>query len=191
MNPFAIAFFGLLWLSVLGGCLTTITGISGANIGPSRYCTTVGIKPYAAAGTITPLVNDSIVFFAISFRLSGNSWARRTLKNGVRVIVFGDYLPAFSKSMLQDGQVYFLSEFSHFILYSRQRQLTSFRQDHGHCQSFNSDHVICLFSLRCLSNDVHDSQCDIDEYYGVSSLSRHAAESSHGGLRLFFQSLLC
>jgi hypothetical protein len=38
MNPFAVAIFGVLWLGVLGGCLTTIPGIGGTNIGPTPYC---------------------------------------------------------------------------------------------------------------------------------------------------------
>jgi hypothetical protein len=61
------------------------------------------------AASIGPLVNDGIVFFAISWRLWRNTWAPRTVKNSVRVLVFGDYLPAFSRSLLQHGQIYFLS----------------------------------------------------------------------------------
>ena len=119
MNPFAILFFGVLWLAVLGGCLTTIPGLTGVNIGPTSYCLIGGLQAYAVSGVITPLINGTIVFFAISWRLWHNTWARRTIKNGVRVMIFGDYLPTFSRSMLQDGQVYFLSVFSYFIYTSQ------------------------------------------------------------------------
>jgi hypothetical protein len=115
-NPFAVAVFAVLWLAVLAGSLTTIPGLAGINIGPTPDCITGGIKSYGAAGAITPLINDGIVFFAISLPLWRNSWASRTIKNGVRVMVFGDYLPVFSKSMLQEGQIYFLSVFSYRIL---------------------------------------------------------------------------
>ena len=111
LNPLAAAFFGVLWLGVLGGSLTTITAIEGVNLGPTPYCTTGVIKFYSEAAAITPLINDSIVFFAISWHLCSNSSAHPTLRNDVRTMVFGDYLPAFSKSLLQDGQVYFLSVF--------------------------------------------------------------------------------
>jgi hypothetical protein len=112
MNPFAVAIFGVLWLCVLGGCLTTIPGIGGTNIGPTPYCMSgPEFKLYSVAASITPLIFDGIVFFAISWRLWRNTWARRTVKNSVRVLVFGDYLPAFSRSLLQDGQIYFLSVF--------------------------------------------------------------------------------
>jgi hypothetical protein len=125
MNPFAVAIFGVLWLGVLGGCLTTIPGIGGTNIGPTSYCMSGPVfRIYVVAAAITPLINDGIVFFAISWRLWRNTWARRTVKNSVRSMVYGDYLPTFSKSLLQDGQIYFLSVFS----YSRHslRQLKTF-----------------------------------------------------------------
>jgi hypothetical protein len=125
LNQLAIAFFGVLWLGVLGGCLTTIPGLTGENIGPTPYCITGEIKLYSTAGAITPLINDTIMFFAISWRLWTNTWARRTVKNGFRAMVFGEYLPAFTRSLLQDGQIYFLLVFFYFI-YCLLRQLMRF-----------------------------------------------------------------
>ena len=107
-NPFATAIFGVLWLGVLGGSLTPSTAFKGENLGPTRYCTIGMIRFYSVAAAIIPLINDIIVFFAISWRLCSNNW---TLKNNVRTMISGDYLPAFSKSLLQDGQDYFLSVF--------------------------------------------------------------------------------
>ena len=69
---------------------------------------TVEVKPYTAAAVVVPLINDTLIFIAITWRLHSNSSARRTINDGVRVLVFGNYLPAFSKAMLQDGQVYYL-----------------------------------------------------------------------------------
>ena len=119
MNPLVVGLFAVLWLGVLGGCLTTIPGLAGENIGPTPYCITGVIRLYSAAGAITPLINDSIMFCAISWRLWSNTWTRRTVKNGFRAMVFGEYLPAFSRSLLQDGQIYFLSVSPSFI-YLRQ-----------------------------------------------------------------------
>ena len=111
-NPLAVAFFGILWLGVVGGSLTTIPALEGVNLGPTRRCLTGVIRFYSVAGTITPLINDTIVFFAISWRLCyNNNWGRPTVRNGVRMVIFGDHLPGFSKSLLQDGQIYFLSVF--------------------------------------------------------------------------------
>ena len=39
----------------------------------------------AAAATIIPLINDTVVFFAITLRLCSNSFARRTLKDGINL----------------------------------------------------------------------------------------------------------
>ena len=98
-----------MWLAVVAACVIPFVGVSAsANIGPTRYCMTVEIHSYAAAAIVVPLINDTLIFFAITWRLRCNSSARRTIKDSVRVLIFGDYLPAFSKAMLQDGQVYYL-----------------------------------------------------------------------------------
>jgi hypothetical protein len=66
------------------------------------------IDPFVASTTIIPVINDTLVFLAITWRLSRNSYTRLTLKDGFRFIVFGDYLPVFSRALLQDGQAYYL-----------------------------------------------------------------------------------
>ena len=75
---------------------------------PEGCSANIGVKPLAAAATIIPLVNDTLVFLAITGRIYCNSYAGRTLQVGVRILLFGDYLPAFSKAILQDGQAYYL-----------------------------------------------------------------------------------
>ena len=108
MNPLIVAFFGALWLAVVAACLTVIIGVTGVNIGSTRYCIDGEVKSYVTMATVIPLVNDTCVFLAISFRLFCNSYARPTFKDGLRVLIFGDYLPMFSKAMLHDGQAYYL-----------------------------------------------------------------------------------
>jgi hypothetical protein len=107
-NPWIIAFFAGLWLAVVAGSLVFVVGVSTVNIGPTKYCMSGGVKPYAAATAAIPLINDTLVFLAITWRLSCNSYALHTLQHGIRTLVFGDYLPMFSKAMLQDGQAYYL-----------------------------------------------------------------------------------
>ena len=108
MNPFIVAFFAALWLAVVAACLTVIIGVDGVNIGSTRYCIDGEVKSYVTMATVIPLINDTCVFLAISWRLFCNSSARPTLKDGLRVLIFGDYLPRFSKAMLHDGQAYYL-----------------------------------------------------------------------------------
>jgi hypothetical protein len=108
-NPWIVAFFAVLWLGVVAACVTVIVGVDGTNLDSTRYCIDGTVKPYVTTATIIPLINDTLVFFAITWRLSCNSFARPTLKDGLRVWIFGDYLPIFSKAMLQDGQAYYLT----------------------------------------------------------------------------------
>ena len=109
--PWMVAFFAGLWLAVLGGCVALIVNIyepipeSASGI---PLCIKPGMDPFVAASTIIPLINDTLVFLAISWRLSRNSYYPDTLESGIRLLIFGDYLPVFSKALLQDGQAYYL-----------------------------------------------------------------------------------
>ena len=78
------------------------------HVPPTRYCAAGHVKPLIAAAAIALLINDTLVFLAITWRLSCNSYACPTFKHVIRVFAFGDYLPALSKAMLQDGQAYYL-----------------------------------------------------------------------------------
>ena len=112
-NPWVTAFFAGLWLTVLGGCLALIVDVfepipvnSASNT--IAICFYSGVNPFVAAVTIISLIYDTLVFLAISWRLSRNSYDPYTLKSGIGFLIFGDYLPIFSKALLRDGQVYYL-----------------------------------------------------------------------------------
>lgn len=58
---------------------------------------------------IIPVVNDTFVFLAISWKLMRNAYVEEfNIKGRIRTMVLGDYMPAFSKGMLKDGQSYYL-----------------------------------------------------------------------------------
>ncbi|KDR73143.1 hypothetical protein GALMADRAFT_72738 [Galerina marginata CBS 339.88] len=115
-NIFIVTFFGFMWLAVVAGCLTVTQGVTGAHIGSTDYCINASLEGYVAAAAIIPLVNDTLIFLAISWRLMTNSHVEYTLKGGMRTLVFGDYMPAFSRSLLQDGQIYYLTTVSTSLL---------------------------------------------------------------------------
>jgi len=98
-----------MWLAVLGGCITVTRGVTGINIGPLDYCLNAALEDYVSAAAIIPLVNDTLVFLAISYRLMTNTHVEFNIKSGVKTLVFGEYLPAFSKTLFQDGQLYYLT----------------------------------------------------------------------------------
>jgi chromate transport protein ChrA len=119
MNPWVVAFFAGLWLALLGVCLSFIVDIfKPVLVNPASnttICYNISINRFVAATTIIPLINDTLVFLAISWRLSRNSYDPYTLKSGIRFIIFGEYLPKFSKALLQDGQAYYL--LAPFLIY--------------------------------------------------------------------------
>ncbi|KAF9043104.1 hypothetical protein BJ165DRAFT_1529223 [Panaeolus papilionaceus] len=115
-DPFVVSFFGFMWFGVLAGSLTVTQGVHGIPVTGTQYCTTGPYEDYVASATILPLVHDTLIFFAISWRLMINSHVDYTLHNRYRVMVFGDYLPAFSKSLLQGGQAYYLTTVTSSLL---------------------------------------------------------------------------
>jgi len=109
-NRLVVAFFGFTWLAVVGACLTTTQGITGTNIGPTKYCLTGDVKGYVNAATIVPLINDTLVFLAITYQLMRHSYITQpnSMKTRLRICAFGDHLPAISRALLKDGQLYYL-----------------------------------------------------------------------------------
>ena len=107
-NPWIVAFFFGLWLAVATTGVLVIVGVDETNFGPTEYCTEGQVKLFVQIAATIPVINDTLVFLAISWRLYSNSYAGPTLRNGLQVLIFGDYLPRFSKAMLQDGQAYYL-----------------------------------------------------------------------------------
>jgi len=107
-NKFVVAFFAFMWIAVLAGNLTTMWGIVGAKIGSTNYCTITHVEPYIASASVITLVNDTLVFLAITWRLMGHSYVDNSIRTGFRIFAFGEYMPALSKALLQDGQAYYL-----------------------------------------------------------------------------------
>jgi hypothetical protein len=116
-----IAFFAAMWVAVLGGCLPFVIFIL-KPLGPPPpsqsnvpICLNSGINPYAVAASIVPLINDTLIFLAISWRLSRISYDPLSLQGGFRFMIFGDYLPVFTRALLRDGQIYYL--LATFLIY--------------------------------------------------------------------------
>lgn len=106
-------FFLFAWLAVLCACvLHTQIGFL-LNIKSSqqvRRCLAAGNdSPFISASTLIPMVNDLLIFCAITYRLmSMAEVGHPTPTKRILAALFGTYLPAFSRTLLQDGQAYFL-----------------------------------------------------------------------------------
>ena len=81
-------------------------------------CLDPELNPFLMATIIISLINDTLVFLAITWRLLRNSYVEvpHTLRSGFRIVILGDYLPAFSKVLLKEGQAYYLLV-STFLIY--------------------------------------------------------------------------
>jgi hypothetical protein len=110
-NPLVTAFFFVLWLGLLVCTLFIPIGVLGISIGETKYCQDADVPSSAYAAIIAPLVHDTLVFIAISWRLTQNAHLdsdRGKLSEGFKVAIFGKYLPQFTRGLLLDGQRYYL-----------------------------------------------------------------------------------
>ena len=108
-SKYVVWFFSFMWLGVVGAALTAPHAIFATSIGLTRYCTTGTVKPFAVPlCIIVPLVNDTLVLLGVTFGLVMNTYVEPTLKQGIRMVMYGDHLPAFSRAMLRDNQMYYL-----------------------------------------------------------------------------------
>jgi len=103
-----IAFFSLSWISVLVTSILLPIGTKGVRIRNSKYCIEIKSTLSSHIAAIIPVVHDTLVFVATSWAFMRNSYMERNVKNGFAVMVLGKHLPAFSKSILRNGQAYFL-----------------------------------------------------------------------------------
>lgn len=107
-NKYITVFFGLLWILVLGASWSTTLGDTAGHKGSTRYCVNKYYAGYVASSAIAPLVNDTLVFLAISWRLMQNALVGYDRNFCIWSMVSGRYMPAFSQALLRDGQVYYL-----------------------------------------------------------------------------------
>ena len=149
-NSWVTTFFAGLWLAVLGGCLALIVeAFQPVLVNPDsnaiEICLDSGFNPFVATVTIIPLINDTLVFLAITWRLSRNSYepGPYTLKSGIRFLIFGDYLPVFSKALFRDGQAYYLLAF--FLIYVLRLNNSQVCSFHRTIITMNMISVIMLF----------------------------------------------
>jgi hypothetical protein len=107
-NRLVIALFFVLWLGVLACTMLIPITVHEMHIGETPYCEDANVPSTAFAAVLAPLVHDTLVFFAISWRLAQNSHIDINFHNGIKVALLGKYLPTFTRSMLLDGQRYYL-----------------------------------------------------------------------------------
>ena len=108
-SKYAIAFFGLSWLALLGTSIAVSMGVVGMQIGKTPYCVeTKSQTHWQLLGVVGPVVHDTLIFLATTWVVIKNSYIETNVENSFRIVVLGKCLPSLSKSLLRDGQLYFL-----------------------------------------------------------------------------------
>jgi hypothetical protein len=105
-NKYVVTFFSLLWLGVLASAIAVALDTSAFRIGKTNYCAESRSKKSSVLATMA-LVYDTLIFLATSWALM-RSYTPVTSTRGFRNMVLGKHLFAFSKSILRDGQAYYL-----------------------------------------------------------------------------------
>lgn len=95
--------------------MTVYPAVTVINIGPTKYCINTSLRTYAGVAGITSVVHDTLVFMAISWRLMTNMHGEHRFGTLVKGFVTGKYLPTFSKSLLQAGQLYYMCVFPRIV----------------------------------------------------------------------------
>ena len=78
------------------------------NIGNTAYCGQRQIESFTLTVVFAPLVHDTLVFVATTWKFLYNSHEELSIKNGFRIMFLGKNLPVFSRSVLRDGQAYYM-----------------------------------------------------------------------------------
>ncbi|KAJ7288728.1 hypothetical protein C8J57DRAFT_1166451 [Mycena rebaudengoi] len=102
--------FGVLWLAVLATSVTVAISGRGTSVGDPPQCLTpMRHGAHGGLSVITITIHDTIVFFAISYRLVAIfAHAQQTRRDQLKELLSGAGLPAFSKSLFTDGQMYYM-----------------------------------------------------------------------------------
>ena len=108
MDKCVVAVFSILWLGTLACAIALPFAINGAHIGPTDYCLDANVKAFGSAGMVASTIYDTLVFLAISWKLSTDSMTGSTFGNKVKLFFGGRALPTLSRGLLQSGQVYYL-----------------------------------------------------------------------------------
>ncbi|KAF7335965.1 hypothetical protein MSAN_02309900 [Mycena sanguinolenta] len=107
-SKIAYVVFFILWVAVLGAGLAAPLGVRGEHIGPTAQCIVTVVPAYIKVAAITPLVNDTAIFLAITYRILAHTIVADCLGARLRIFFGGRGSSALSQALLRSGQHFYL-----------------------------------------------------------------------------------
>ncbi|KAF7378258.1 hypothetical protein MSAN_00251100 [Mycena sanguinolenta] len=104
----AFAVFSILWIAVLGAGITVPLGVRTAHIRLTMQCINTAVPADSEVAAIMPLINDTAIFFAISYRILAHMIVADSPLARLRVFFGGPGLSALSEALLRSGQHFYL-----------------------------------------------------------------------------------
>jgi len=109
MSPGIVILFAILWVCTLAS-ISTPFGIHHAiHVGTTNVCVQTDIKKWAMAGNAVIAVHDTLVYLAISIRLTLNNLPHSSyfVKDVLKIFFSGKGIGQISKTLLTTGQLYY------------------------------------------------------------------------------------
>jgi hypothetical protein len=99
---FGTLLFALFAVSFINPFASKVT-----HLGPTNRCIVIAMKKIGFLPAVLNFLYDTLVFFSISFRIVSRDMESKTFGAFLRSFFRGDGLPAFSRALLQGGQLYY------------------------------------------------------------------------------------
>ncbi|KAJ7508619.1 hypothetical protein B0H11DRAFT_1902224 [Mycena galericulata] len=106
-NKVVLGVFSVLWIGVLAGGLTVPIGVRAAHIGPTLQCIDTIIPDYTQVVTIMPLIFDTAIFLAITYRILAHTIVADSFVARARAFFGGTGLSTLSSALLRGGQHFY------------------------------------------------------------------------------------
>ncbi|KAF7335938.1 hypothetical protein MSAN_02307200 [Mycena sanguinolenta] len=107
-NKIVYVVFSILWVAVLGAGVTVPLGVRAAHIGPTSQCILTALSANTEVAAIMPLINDTAVFLAITYRVLAHTIVGDSSMARLRVFLGGEGLSTLSQALLRSGQHFYL-----------------------------------------------------------------------------------
>ncbi|XP_006456212.1 hypothetical protein AGABI2DRAFT_146114 [Agaricus bisporus var. bisporus H97] len=106
-NNWIKRFFSVLWFINGGTEITVVLGVGASHAPGTLHCIDIQPAHYVIAGGLAPVVFDTLVFLAISYKI-GTAYSTMDVRVSWGTLISGRALPRLSRAILQGGQQYYL-----------------------------------------------------------------------------------